>query len=256
MKKIISLIQYVIWPNITPMNHPHRNTGGSRPMARTPRAPGPAAEASNDIYHELEEDIRQQKLRAFWQENGSWIIGGVIAAVIMTGGISFWRDHEAKVHLRETTALLAAVESADPAKIEAAGKGAGKAHEMLSLFAEARLFAERGEQDKAAAVYEKISGMTRVDGAWRDLAALYGVMAKIDTGESVKLHETLKGLEAKNAPWRWSALELDGLLLAREKKNAEASALFATLADAPEAPSDIRVRAASMRDLYAQGGKP
>ena len=43
---------------------------------------------SDEFMHEVHEDLRQQQLKEFWRENGNWIIGGALLAVVMTAGMA------------------------------------------------------------------------------------------------------------------------------------------------------------------------
>jgi hypothetical protein len=209
---------------------------------------------TNELYNEISEDLRQQELEKFWKENRAWIAGGIVAAVLMTAGMSWWREYKVERDTAATAAMAAAVETADPAKIETYAKDANTDHAMLAKFAEARLYAERKEAAKAAAVYDEIAGMSRADKTWRDLARLYSVQQRLDAGEPGKLHEDLAALSGKTAPFRYSAEEMSGLLYAREKNFTKAREIFSKLADDSEAPRNVRARAANLRDLYAAGG--
>lgn len=208
---------------------------------------------ADDIYNEISEDLRQQELEKFWKENREWIIGGVIAAIVFTGALSWWRGYEYDKNVRATAAMTAAIESADPAKIDAFAQEADKNHALLAKLAEARLYLGRKENAKAAAVYDDIAGMSRIGGTWRDLARLYSIEARLDTDKPEKLHEDLAALTRKS-DWRYTALELEALLYARERKNDKAHEIFAKLADDPDAPRGIRIRATTLRDFYAGGG--
>jgi len=205
---------------------------------------------SEDIYHEIQEDIRQQQLKAFWAENGNWIIGGIVAAIIFTGALSFWRGYEADRNMQATAGLLAAVDAADPAKLDAFAAATDKDHAMMALFAEARLFADRKQNDKALAVYDRIADMSRIDGTWRDLAKFYSVSARLDSGDPATLHKELGKLEGKKDAFRASAMEMEAFLFAREKKMSEAAETLAKLAADPQTPPDIRTRALTLRNIY------
>jgi hypothetical protein len=206
--------------------------------------------ADDDIYHEISEDLRQQKLELFWKENGSWIIGGVIAAIVFTGALSWWRQHQFEHNMTVTAALTAAMNTADPMKLELFSVNAGKNHALLARFAEAQVYMARKENDKAAAVYAEIVKMSRIDKTWRDLAWLYGIGTKLDNGDPAALHADLAQLTAPKSAWRYSALEMEALLYAREGKMTEAEDVLAKLLSDPLTPGDIRTRALTLRELY------
>src|SRR5690606_27700268 len=113
--------------------------------------------AENDIYTEIEEDLRQQQLAAFWKENRAWIIGGVVASIVFTAALSWWREHKYAADMAATGAFLSAAETADPEKVGQFAESADRRHAVLAKFAEAGLYAERGEKDKAAAAYDAIA---------------------------------------------------------------------------------------------------
>ncbi len=44
-----------------------------------------------EIFDEISDDLRSEKLNQFWKENGAWIIGGALGAVLLTGSLTLWR---------------------------------------------------------------------------------------------------------------------------------------------------------------------
>lgn len=205
---------------------------------------------SDDIYHQVEEDLKHQELMAFWKENRAWIIGGIAASIVFTGALAGWRDYDHKRNLAQTAQLAAVALIEDPVKIAKQTEGMDKKHAVLAKFAEAKALSEKNESAKAVAVYDDIAAMKGVDKIWRDLATLYGVNAEIDTGDPAKLHAQLAVLIKDKSAWRFSAEELQGLLYAREGKLDKAKETLSSLADNAEAPQDVRTRAATLRDLY------
>lgn len=212
--------------------------------------------SDDSIYHEVSEELREQELAQFWKENRYWIAGGVAAAIVFTGTLSWWRDHERATNIKATTEMTAALDTRDPEKIAAHADEAGKNHSLLSRFAEARTYLDRGEKDKAAAAFRAIAATKRIDKDWKDLARLYAVNAALDTdAETGSLHEDLSPLvnDDKN-PWHYSARELDALIYAKEGKTDKAEDIFSGLADDIKAPPGLRNRAATLRTLYAGDG--
>lgn len=205
---------------------------------------------SDEFLNEVQEDLRQQKLKEFWRENGNWIIGGALLAVVMTAGLSFWRSHEATVNVRETKELIKAMDTFDTEKMAAFSKETDRKHALLARFAEAKTYMERQQYDKAADAYDQASRMMGVDGTWKDLAKLYSINLRLDKGDPAKLHEELETLTGKNDPWRFSAREMQAVLYAREKKMNEAVSTLEDILSDPQAPVELRQRAASLRGLY------
>lgn len=210
----------------------------------------------SDVMREIDDDMRQQRLREFWVENRAWIIGGIILAIVMTAGLSFWRQHTLNRNAQATYELFNAMDKGDEAALGtlAAGKGP---HGALAAFLAAGLHAQKGENEAAATLYDRIATTRGLDAVYRDLASLLSVSHRLDTGDAQKLHAALKPLTAQKNVWRFSALELQALLFAREGKMSDAVASLSTLIAATDAPAEVRARATTLRALYqeAAGGE-
>jgi hypothetical protein len=208
----------------------------------------------SDMMNEIEDDLRHQKLVAFWKENGPWIIGGAIMAVVMTGFMVFWQNHTAEKNTAATQELFKVVVTDDAQKISAYAETAGKNHAAVARFAAAARFLENGDKAKAEETYAEIRDMSGIDSTWKDLASLLSIRNKFETAESKELHKELSGLTGKKGVFRFSALEMEALLYARDGDNEKAAALLADIAASANAPADVRTRALTLRELYL-GGK-
>lgn len=204
-----------------------------------------------DIYNEIQDDLRQQKLNQFWKENGSWIIGGAIGAVVLTACLSGWREWRFSHDLAETNALTQVLTTADTIKLETFAKTTDKNHAMIARFAAADQYLVRHEPEKALALYNDIAKTSGLARDWRELAVLHSVSLRLDKDSPAVLEKELQPLAADRGTWRFSARELLALLAARDGRTQEAAALADKIAADPMAPEDIRRRAFSLRSLYA-----
>jgi len=205
----------------------------------------------SDVMREIDDDLRQQRLREFWVENRAWIIGGIVLAILMTAGLSFWRQHTLNRNAQATYELFSAMDRGDETALAtlAAGKGP---HGALAAFLAAGVHAQKGESEQAAAIYDRIVATRGLDAVYRDLATLLSVSHRLDTGDAQKLHAALKPLAAPKNVWRFSALELQALLFARENKMGEAVAALTVLIADADAPDEVRARATTLRALYQE----
>ena len=205
----------------------------------------------NDILDEIGEDLRSQQLKAFWQENGPWIIGGVLLAVVATAGISFWKSWKEKVNARETTALMQVLEQEDIQKLDGYAKDAKASHRSIARLMEAGLYIQRNDLPKAIESFDALANDGRADKIWRDLARIQSLSLRLDDGDPKKLMKEIDDL-ADNAksPWVNSALELKALLLARQEDYAAAVKIFESIAASAAAPQSLKARAVSLRDYY------
>ncbi len=205
----------------------------------------------DDLLNEIGEDLNDQKLKAFWKENGSWIIGGVLLAVIATGGISFWKSWKEKVNARETTALMKVLDQESIENLDAYATQAKASHRGFARLMEAGLYIQRNDTKKALEVFDALVNDRKADKIWRDLAHIQSLSLRLDSGEPEKLMQEIDALAGnKKSPWVNSALELKALLFAREKNYAKTVGLFEEIAASSAAPESMKSRAASLRDYY------
>ncbi len=205
----------------------------------------------SDLMQEIGEDLRQQQLKAFWKENGSWIIGGVLLAIVATAVMSFWREHKLQADVESTAQMLSIVREADAAKLTAFADKADKDHAVTAQFIAAGMLMQQGKKDEAAALYAKIENASGVDRVYRDLGALYAARIELDNGvDAATVQKKLEKLTDKKNTWRFSAMETQALLHAREGRSEEAIKVLDAIAADTGAPADVRSRAMTLRELY------
>jgi hypothetical protein len=206
-----------------------------------------------DVFDEIADDLRREKLNQFWKENGSWIIGGVVAAVLLTAGLSFWRQWEYRRNTAATAELVRLVTAADLPQLENFARTGDKNHAMIAKFVAAATHLEHGEKDQATALYDSIAATSGLDKTWRELAQLLSIGQRLDGDDPEKLKQELSALSSDKSAWRYTALEFSALLDARQgDRQAAIDALTKITAD-PLAPTDARTRAFTLRELYIAG---
>lgn len=204
----------------------------------------------SDVFNEIEDDIRNEKLQQFWKENGAWIIGGAILAVILTGALTFWRHWEYDRNTAATSELTRIVSTGDLKQLEKFGEDGDKNHAMVARFVAAGMHLQRGEKDQAIKLYNEIADTSRTDKTWRSLAKILSISQRLDTESPEKLEKELSSLARDKDPWRYTARELQALLAAKQNHLQEAVDILTTVTADPQAPADARARAFTLRDLY------
>ena len=208
-----------------------------------------------DVFDEISDDLRTEKLNQFWKENGSWIIGGAIGAVILTGALTFWRQWDYQRNATATTELTRIVNTADVSKIEGFAATADRNHAMMARFLAADAHLERHENDKAIALYNDIAATSGLDDTWRDLARLHSISLRLDKDPPDALAKELTALSGDEGVWRYSAREMEAFLAARQGQMQQAADMLARITADPQAPEDERQRAFSLRELYIADAK-
>ncbi|HYD18763.1 MAG TPA: tetratricopeptide repeat protein [Patescibacteria group bacterium] len=205
----------------------------------------------SEVMDEINEELRRQKLEQFWIENRNWIIGGVLLAVLTTAGMTWWRGYAYQQNIRRTDQLMAAIDSNDVAKLTGYAEQSGKNHAALAKFTAAGIEAKAGNIAAAAKLYSDIAGTLSVDRNLRDLAKIMSLNLRLGSEEPKKLHKELGDISGEKDPFRFSALEMDALVYAKEGNMKEAAAKLEAISASPNAPEDARLRATTLREFYA-----
>lgn len=210
------------------------------------------SEPVSSVMREIEDDLRQQQLHDFWRENRLWIGATVVLAIVATAGVAFWRGHVSAKNQEATAQMLAALGNpaaletlaADPAALDR------PAHVALVRLNAAARELNRGDTAKALALYDALSNDRNADPVLRDLGTLYAATLRLDSAPAAELDAKLTPLTRAGEPWRFSALELQGLLYAREGRMKDAAEKMAQISGDAAAPQDARTRAFTLRELY------
>lgn len=205
----------------------------------------------SDVMQEVNDELRQQRLEAFWIENRNWIIGGVILAIITTAGLTWWRGYTYKQDMLRTTQLMAAIKSEDAKSLTEFAAQSGKNHAALAKLSAAGLHVKNGNPARAIELYADVAGSMSADRELRDLAKILSLNLRLGTEDPKKLHKELADMSGAKEPYRYTALEMDALVYAGEGNMKDAAAKLEAISSSPDAPEDSRLRAATLHEFYA-----
>jgi hypothetical protein len=206
----------------------------------------------SDIFREIDEELRRDNLLKLWQRYYRYIIGVVVLALLIAGGIVAWRNHqlaqrqEQSIRYESALALLRQGKDADAAKIFATVGDGNGGYAQLAAFEAADLAAKSGDTKTAIADYDKLAASTDVDPELRDVATLLSVMNGFASTDPKAVIDRLKPLTDTGNPWRPTALELTAAAQLKAGDNAAALDIYQKLADDLAAPEGVRGRAAEM----------
>jgi hypothetical protein len=206
----------------------------------------------SDIFREIDEELRRDNLLKLWSRYGKYIIAGVLAIVLIAGGIVAWRDQQAKERQaqggRFTSALALARQGkdADAAKLFGSLAQEGGGYSVAGALEQAELLAKSGDRKGAIAIYEKLAGSANLDPEFRDLAMLLSVMQSLPDADPKAAIERLRPLTASGNPWRASALDLTAAAKLKAGDRGGALEIYQKLTDDLTAPQGLRARAAEM----------
>lgn len=201
------------------------------------------------LFREIDEDLRRERYTKLWKDYGRYITGAVTAVILVTAGWVWWQNDQVSMRGEEGeryAAAAALIGNGDPtAAIKAFSQVASKAsagYAALARLREAALRAKNGDLKGAAALYDAVADDSGADRNLRDLARLLGALSQLDTGNPAALTAKLAPLAKGDGPWRYSALELTGLLAERAGDIKRAREVYTRLVDDAAAPATLRTR--------------
>lgn len=214
----------------------------------------------SDIFREVDEELRQDRMKALAKRYGGVAAAAAFLVVASTAGYVGWKHWRDQGRREASQALEAAMmkaaaggEDGVKALSELAGKTSGEIAGLARLSAGAALTRD-GKLAEAAQVYDSLAADAAAPLWQRDLATLLSVARQAESGDPAALAARLAPLLAPANPWRFQAKELAGVLAARAGDRAKAQSYFQQLADDAQAPAAVRARATDLAAHYGRAG--
>ena len=214
-----------------------------------------------DIFQEVDEEVRRERLIKLWQRYGNLIIALCILIVAAVGG---WRGYEwwqTRKAAESGAAFEAAVRLAEDAKHQEAeaafAKLAADGSAGYRPLARLRVAAELTGTDKAAAIkaYDEIAADRNAGQVIQDLAALRSGFLLVDTAPYSGIRQRLEPQTAADKPFRHSARELLALSAWKSGDTAAAKQWATMIINDSLTPQGTRSRAEVLTELIASSGK-
>jgi hypothetical protein len=207
----------------------------------------------SEIFREVDEDVRKDQALRAWSTYGRFVIGTVVAVILVTAGFQLWEYTSTNKNEEDGEKFVAALNVARggrPAlaaeKFAAVAEEAGAGIATMSLLQRAAAMAEAGDFRGAVTLYDLIAEDSGADQTLRDLARLLGAQHLVKIEPRAVVDDRLAPLVGPSNPWRFSAIEISGLAALKAGDVAGARESFERLADDPLAPQGIRSRAAEL----------
>lgn len=203
-----------------------------------------------DIFQEVDEALRQDQAREWWNRHGNKLIAAAVAVVVAVAGWNGWSWYQASERGKAGQAFSAAVDGATKdraasiAALEKLTSGV-EPYASLARLKIAQLKAEGGERAAAAAQFSA-AGATMPSTDFKELSVLLAVMQSFDATSPDELQAKLQPLTARDRPWRFSALEMMAAVAMKRNDAAAARTIWTELRDDAATPTALRERAREM----------
>jgi hypothetical protein len=219
---------------------------------------GPSKERDplSDIFREVEEDVRRERLEKLWKAYGSYAIVLLVLVFAGIGGWQFWQRHELQQRQKVSDAFIAAQRISNPQTAAGAfsdlARTAPKGYATVARLSQAGAMLASGQRDGAIALYKQIAKDD--SGVIGSVARIRAAWALSETATRSELTELLKPLDQPGSPWRQNAREVLAYADYRAMDTKSALAKYSELTLDPESPDGLRSRAKAMVTFLKNGG--
>jgi hypothetical protein len=213
----------------------------------------------SDIFREVEEDVRRERLEKLWKQYGDYVIAGVAVIVVGIAGYKLWQHYEAQQLAKASAAYSAAIEMSDNGKNAEAAQAFAKivklapsGYAATARLAEADALLADGRAADAVALYKTIADKDKTE--LGDLARIRAAWALADSASKKDLQTLLAPLTDSKSPWRFMGREILAYSDFRDGAMKAAQSEYESLAAEPETPASLRQRATAMASLIRASG--
>jgi hypothetical protein len=215
-----------------------------------------------DIFDEVSEDLRRERLKKLWDRFAPLLIGLVAVIVIGIGGWRFWEHYQGQQRAASGDRYNAAMQLADQGKHEDAAAAFTTLSEDGSAgyrtLGRMRAASEMALRDPKAAIaaYDAFAADSSEPAGLRDVARLRAGYLTVDGGTFAEAQNRVGALAVAGNPLRHSAREILGLAAWKNGNTAEARKWLQDMVADPEAASGFRQRGELVLGMIASGEAP
>ena len=205
----------------------------------------------SEIFRDIERELRQERWLSVWKQAQPYVIGVVMAIVLLGGGWTGWRYYARTSAERASNVFDDALILQDKTQRVAAFADLAKqggSYGALAAFHEAAGYTQEGRWKQAADIYDGLSKLARLPPPLRDLARINAASVLIGHASYEEIAQRLRRAGGENAPLRYSAREVMALAALQERKYAEARAWLVSLTGDQNTPPTLAARARIMLD--------
>jgi hypothetical protein len=205
--------------------------------------------SDDSFLREVEEELRSDKLKAFWKRFAPFIIGGAVLIVLIVAANEawkWWRDSSAAEASERYYTAISLAGSGDfsgaQAAIDSIANDGPEGYATLARFRAASLLAEQGDPQGAIAAYDALSSSLN-EPRLRELALILGAYIAVDHLDVAGVQARAGALASEESPFRNSAREALGLAYYKAGDLEAARENFEAIAADPAASQEMQVRA-------------
>jgi hypothetical protein len=214
-----------------------------------------------DIFQEVDEEVRRERLKKLWDRYGNLLVAGCIAIIVAVGawrGYEWWQAKKAGETGATFENAVSLAETGKHQEAEAAfAKIAIDGTAGYRTLAKLREAAELAQTDKSAAIkaYDNLAADTGAGDVVRQLAAVRAGFLLVDTAPYSEMRTRLEPVTGSDKIFRHTARELLALSAWKSGDMDAAKQWTGMIITDPQSPQSTRTRAEVLSELIAAGDK-
>lgn len=215
----------------------------------------------SDIFQEVDEAVRREKLEKLWKRYGNFVIAAAVVVLLAVGGWRGYQWWDAKQAAQAGAAFDAAAELADQGKTEDAeaafARLAGQGTAGYRVLARLRAAAIVGQRDPKAGVaaYDAIANDASVGPVFQQLAGVRAAILLVDGAPLSEITRRLEPLAQPDSTFRHTAREVLALAAWKAGDTPAAKKWFDTIAGDVDTPQSMRGRVDVLMTLSGAADK-
>jgi predicted negative regulator of RcsB-dependent stress response len=213
---------------------------------------------TNELIHDVEESLKQERIHALWKEYGPYLLSGVALAILFTALISGWRSWQYKVNSGHTATLVEAMSGDDiPANLSKVEKTLAPGQQAVAYLSHAGILLNQNKTDEALAVLKEAAANPDLPDPYGDLIQLQTVRLQWgkehDKQAASAMLDSLKPLLDKpDSPWHWQARLQAALIYGQDMQDyTQANTQLAAIGAGQDVPPSLAGKARALSSLYA-----
>jgi hypothetical protein len=220
-------------------------------LAQPPSKTGPSLDDA--FLREVDEEVRRDQISSLWKRWGPLIIALVVGGLAALGGWLWWQDQQRKAAAANGELMVQAIDKigvgdnagARPLLDQLVKEGTGSYPALAQIMQAADQVAV-GEEEKGAALLEKVIADAKVAQPLRDAALIKLVRLRFDALPPADVVARLKPLAVPGAPWFGLAGEMTALAHVKAGAPEQAKPLLIAIVKDKTLPDSLRNRAGQL----------
>lgn len=218
-------------------------------------------ETMTDFFREVDEELRNDRMRNIWKNYGKIIIGVIVLVIVATGAYRFyihWVDKQSGISGDKYLQALQLVENGDRegaqaifAELEDDGFGD---YPILARFKAAATILGGGDKQTAIKSFDALVEDGSIPSELRDYARLQASIAAVDIETYDDVKKRTEALMNDENPWRHLAREALALSAWKAGNISEAAKWVNELKNTLDIPQGLRQRVQLLEDLIISAG--